>query len=190
MKTVRDMTVGELAAFVADRLANRGIRAVLSGGTCVTIYAEGAYVSEDLDFVPETYAKPADVAAALAEAGFVRDGRIFRHPECSTVVDVRSPPPAVGREPIKEVRELRFPTGVLRIISPTDCVKDRLANYYYFGDRACAEQACLVAAATEVDLSEVERWSLQEGQGALFEEVRRRLLDADGRRRRKSDTDG
>ncbi|MFZ5453503.1 MAG: hypothetical protein ACOZF2_16715 [Thermodesulfobacteriota bacterium] len=68
-------------------------------------------------------------------------------------------PPSVGKEPIKEVEVLRFSTGELRIISPTDCVKDRLAAYYHWGDRQSLEQAVLVAKDNQVDLDELERWS-------------------------------
>jgi hypothetical protein len=178
VKAIREMTEAELAALVQDHLATRGIRVVLSGGTCVTIYARGAYVSGDLDLVLETYARPQRVSAALAELGFERRGRVFKHPDSSLWLDIRSAPLAVGSEPVREIRELRFSTGVLRIISPTDCVKDRLAAYYYHNDRQCLEQACLVVASSEVDLAEVERWSIHEGQEAGFAPVKQRLLQA------------
>jgi hypothetical protein len=43
------------------------------------------------------------------------------------------------------VEELVTSTGILRIISATDCVKDRLAWYYHDNDKECLEQAVLVA---------------------------------------------
>lgn len=51
MTTVREMTIGELAAFVCSHLDRYGIRVALSGGAVVSIYASGNYVSMDLDFI-------------------------------------------------------------------------------------------------------------------------------------------
>ena len=183
MKAIGDMTEAELAAFVQQHLAAQGIRVVLSGGTCVTIYARGAYVSGDLDLVLETYARPQLVAAALAELGFEPHGRVFKHRDSALWVDIRSAPLAVGSEPVREVRELPVSTGTLRIISPTDCVKDRLAAYYYHNDRQCMEQALLVAKSSDVDLAEVERWSTHEGQETRFAELKERLRSAASGRR-------
>ena len=84
-------------------------------------------------------------------------------------------PLAVGREPVKETVMLQFSTGVLRIISPTDCVKDRLAAYYHWGDRQSLEQAIMVVRDNIVDLKEVERWSEGEGNLAQFQEIKDRL---------------
>ena len=76
---------------------------------------------------------------------------------------------------MKETVTLHFSTGVLRIISPTDCVKDRWAAYYYWGDRQSLEQAVMVAGDNVVDLKEVERWSEAEGNLAQFQEIKNRL---------------
>jgi hypothetical protein len=185
MKAIAVMSEAELAAYVQQHLLKRGIRVVLSGGTCVTIFSKSAYVSGDLDLVAEVYARPKEVAAALAEIGFERQGRVYKHPESGLLVDIMSPPLAVGGEPVKQVWELQLPTGTLRMLSPTDCVKDRLANYYYFNDRQGLEQACLVVAFVEVDLAEVGRWSVQEGQEAKFADIRQRLCEAESARRHR-----
>ncbi len=71
MKSIKEMTQGELAAFIQSHLWEKGI--------------------DFVEFPPG--------------------------------------PLAVGVEPVKQVNELKFSTGMLRIISPTDCVKDRLAGY-------------------------------------------------------------
>ncbi len=51
MKLVREMTAGELAAYVCTHLRDEGIDVVLSGGGCVSLYTLGQYVSYDLDFI-------------------------------------------------------------------------------------------------------------------------------------------
>jgi hypothetical protein len=45
MKSIKDMTNTELAAFIESHLLEKGIYVVLSGGACVSIYSSNKYVS-------------------------------------------------------------------------------------------------------------------------------------------------
>ncbi|MCK5793539.1 MAG: hypothetical protein KAH12_02455, partial [Anaerolineales bacterium] len=85
-----------------------------------------------------------------------------------------------GSEAVKEIVELEFPTGRLRLLSPTDCVKDRLVAYYYWQDRQCLEQAILVAADNQIDLAELERWSRHEGMRENFRQIKGKLKSVGG----------
>mgnify|MGYP006298410697 CR=1 FL=1 len=76
----------------------------------------------------------------------------------------------------RKIDEIRVPTGILKIISPTDCVKDRLAWFYHDNDTECLEQAVFVAEATDIDLAEIKRWSEAEGKSHKFAEIRERLV--------------
>ncbi len=87
--------------------------------------------------------------------------------------------PAVFRQ--SSVEERAEATGLLRLLSPTECVKDRLAGYFYFGDEQCLQQALLVARRREVDMAEVGRWARNEGQYGSLRRFRGLL---------KSDQDG
>ena len=49
MKSIKEMTQGELAAFVQSRLLEKEIDVVLSCGASVSIYSSNRYVSLDLD---------------------------------------------------------------------------------------------------------------------------------------------
>ena len=175
MKPVSDMSPGELAAFVCDHLTCRDIDVVLSGGGCVSIYSGGQYVSADLDFVNRFLVKRARIAQTLGEIGFHEEDQFFRHPDAKLLVEFPPGPLAIGDEPVRDIREVRFATGTLRALSPTDCVKDRLAWYYHSGDRQCLAQAALVAEVNDIDLDEVERWSRHEGKLDAFVEIRDRL---------------
>lgn len=176
MKPLRKMTQGELAAFVDSQLQTRGIEVVLSGGASVAIYTHGKYVSADIDLVNAGFASDRALGEAMSEMGFTRDGRHFVHPEVQYFVEFPPGPLAVGQELVKVVDRMNFRTGTLRIISPTDCVKDRLAAYYHWNDLQCLEQAVLVARDQVVDLREIQRWSAAEGKGNQFAEIRGRLL--------------
>jgi len=175
-----DLSVAELAALVSSELRKHGADAVLSGGACVTIYASGEYVSKDLDFVLASSPNPKRILAALAGIGFKPSGRFFTHPGLSLYVDILPPPLAVGSEPPDKVATRRFGRWSLRLLSPTDCVKDRLAAYFFWDDRQALEQALLVALAQKIDLRELRRWSKVEGELAKLRhfttELHRRQL--------------
>jgi hypothetical protein len=175
MKPIREMSVGELAAFVSSYLKEHGIEVVLSGGACVTIYSQNRYISLDLDFIESGSTPRRKLKNLLGKLGFFEERRYFRHPETDFFLEFPSGPLAVGREPVKETVIRQFSTGELKIISPTDCVKDRLAAYYHWGDRQSLEQAIMVVNHNAVDLSEVERWSESEGKSAQFQEIKKRL---------------
>ena len=175
-KSISDMSLGELAAFICSYLKEYGIEVVLSGGACVTIYSESKYISEDLDFIESGSTPRRKLKKILGEIGFFEKNRYFKHPETNFFLEFPSGPLAVGHEPVKETILLHFSTGVLRIISPTDCVKDRLAAYYYWGDQQSLAQAVMVFKDNAVDLFEVERWSKAEGNLVQFQEIKNRFV--------------
>lgn len=175
MKPVRDMTRLELAGFIADEFRRRKINVVLSGGSCVSIYSRDKYVSMDLDFVNAAFAKRTLIKAAMEALGFHEENRYFRHPDTGILIEFPPGPLGIGDEPVKQIVEMETGVGTLRIISPTDCVKDRLSWFYHGGDTECLEQAVLVAQDNQIDLGEVERWSRAEGKSAVFAQIRERL---------------
>jgi hypothetical protein len=175
VKPIKDMAIGELAAFICSFLKSKGINVVLSGGSCVSIYTENKYASLDLDFIEFGSFGKRKLKKVLLEIGFCQENRYFKSPETDIFLEFPSGPLSVGSEPIKEIITLNFPTGELRIISPTDCVKDRLASYYYWGDQQSLEQAVLVAKDNRVNMDEIERWSEVEGNLSVFSEIKKRL---------------
>jgi len=179
----RAASLRALAARISSKLGEHGIRTVLCGGSCVAIYAAGKYVTRDFDFVLSSSYPDHDVAAALSEVGYRPDPSVsgaFTNPTEEMVVDIRPAPPSLGDEPIGEPAVLAAGRYKLVLLSPTDCVKDRLTHFFYYGDRQGREQAILVCLARRVNMREVGRWSRAEGQGSNFAEFRREL----NRRRR------
>ena len=81
MKSVGDMTRLELAGFIASELRRMSIDVVLSGGSCVSIYSRGKYVSLDLDFVTMSFTRRNQISRAMVSLGFHEENRYFRHPE-------------------------------------------------------------------------------------------------------------
>jgi len=175
MKSIQDMTQAELAAFVQSHLSERGIYVVLSGGASVSIYSNDKYVSHDLDLVNIYSVKRRAIRESMKEIGFSEVRRYYKHPESQFLVEFPPGPLAIGEEPIKQVDEIRLSTGILRIISPTDCVKDRLAAFYHWGDQQCLAQAILVASEREIDIEEIRRWSDAEDKLNDFEKISAKL---------------
>lgn len=181
MKITRKLSLPDLAAGISEACLKGGIDVVLSGGACVSIYTENRYASYDLDFVLRVPVGRKRIRATMGELGFQEDGRHFRHPDTPYIVEFLSPPLSVGEEPVREIREVHTLNGTLRLLSPTDCVKDRLAAYYHWNDRPSLEQAILVCRAAKVDLDEVRRWSLGEGMKDRYGIFRKQIAKRPGK---------
>lgn len=175
MKPIKDMTQLELAAFVQSYLAANGIDVVLSGGAVVVFYTSGKYVSLDIDLVNRYYSKYSVISGLMEELGFQVMGRHFEHPASDFYVEFPPGPLSIGEEKIIHISEVELETGTLRLLSPTDCVKDRLAWYYYAGDQQCLYQATMVSKVQEIDIIEIREWSKREGKLEEFEKIKDEL---------------
>ena len=131
--------IKELASIVSDKLNENGIDAILVGGACVSIYSENKYLSSDLYFVSSTSIK--EISPVLLKLGFKRkSSRHFEKNDCPLFIEFVSPPAALGREPVTETNVLKTRFGNIRLLTPTDSVKDRLAAYYHWNDHQALEQ--------------------------------------------------
>jgi hypothetical protein len=175
MIPIHKMTQSEIGAFVQSYLREKGITVILSGGALVSIYSSNQYVSKDLDMVNAYSAKRSEIREWLQGIGFMEEGRYFKHKDSPFIIEFPPGPLSVGGEPVKEIVELKLATGILKAISPTDCVKDRLAAYYFWGDKQSLAQAVLVASSKKVDLKEIERWSKAGGEADEFLKIKKQL---------------
>lgn len=177
MKSISSMSLGELAAYIDTYLRENGINVVLSGGAAVSIYSDHKYVSKDLDFIGKFDIDHKKVEAVMGKIGFEKKGRYYYHPQTEYFAEFISGPATVGQDPIGNTEEVRLPTGIVRVISRTDAVKDRLASFYHFKDRQGLEQAILITKSNKIDMSSVEAWSNREGMQDEFEVYKGRLED-------------
>jgi hypothetical protein len=174
MQLSASSSVEEVAAIVSDALTSAGITAVLSGGAAVQIYTSGLYESRDLDFVAS--ASQRELEQVLNRLGFTREaGRHFVHPTCPYTLEFPSWPLAVGNDVVREWGERTVGALRIQIVTPTQCVMDRLAAFYHWRDRQGLDQAVLVAVQQVVDLDEIERWSMREGHVEAHREFATRV---------------
>jgi hypothetical protein len=164
--SLKNIPIDDLAALIGIHLKKHDVDAVLTGGACVTIYAKSKPVSWDLDLVSAAIEDaPAKVNKAMEEIGFkANPSGYYVHPDTRFFIHFLPPPLALGNEAPKKINTIKLKLGEFKILSPTDCVKDRLASYYYFGDRQTLKQAIEVVKDNRIKISEVKRWSKSEGQ--------------------------
>lgn len=172
-------TVEELWRLVAPHLEKRRIGVVLVGGAVVSIYSRDAYRSGDLDFVKEDlFVRQENIDEVMAEIGFRRRNRHYAHPECGHLfVEFASGPVGIGEDTEIAPREVTEGGVIIKLLSPTDCVRDRLAGFIHYGSRDQMDQAVLVASAHPVDWAKVEQWAKDEApEGAeAYAELQRRV---------------
>lgn len=132
MKTIREMSQSELAAYVGSHLAEKGIHVVLTGGAAVSFYVGPKYVSKDIDLVADWAPKTAALNKAMAEIGFSKRARYYTHSQTEQLIEILPGPLSVGEQSNLKAQEIRLSTGKLKILSPTDCVKDRLAAFFHW----------------------------------------------------------
>jgi hypothetical protein len=58
----------------------------------------------------------------------------------------------------------RFATREPDLLTPTDCIEDRLAAFFHWNDKMAFEQALLVAREQPVDIADLRRWASTEGE--------------------------
>ncbi len=168
-------TEEELWKFVGFYLAEAGVESVLVGGAVVAIYSKGAFKSGDLDFVTQsgTQEKVREVLEAL---GFKKTSRHYEHPECQHLfIEFPIGPLSIGDDYKIKPNEVNVEGKTIKIFSPTDCVRDRLASYIHFNARECLDQAVLVAQNKPVNLKKIEEWCKSERATEAFDEFKTKL---------------
>ena len=175
MKKIKNMSQVELAAYIQDALQAEGIQVVLSGGSAVSFYSSNKYISKDLDLINASFGKRSKIKSVMETLRFQEQGRYFINLETKFFVEFPDGPLSVGEEPIKEIKEFELATGTLKVLSPTDCVKDRLCAFYFWNDLQGLAQAILVTKNQKVDLKEIKRWSKAERKEEEFEYYKKKL---------------
>lgn len=170
-------TIEELAAFVCEALTAQGIEVVLTGGAVVSIYSENEYESFDLDFVLLGLGKNVD--GVMKQLGFKKEkGRHYIHPNTAYFVEFPGNTLAIGDSLDTEIVDRKTKSGTIRLLSPTDCVKDRLAAYYHWNDRQGLNQGIMVAKRHPISIEKVRKWSRTEGFTDKFQEFLTKLRES------------
>lgn len=166
----------DVAFIVCTAFKKAGATVILSGGGAATIYAPDAYQSRDLDFVFDFWSRTGTPEKPLIELGYERKGNFYRHPQSPFTIDIIDTPLSIGDEEITKWDTLVRGEQSLNIITPTDCVRDRLM--WFMGKRpdySGLEQALYVAKEQSIDLNLIESWMKSQGEADRFEIFKSRL---------------
>ena len=140
----------------------------------LAIHSEGLYRSGDLDMVLDRHRR-SDVTIALKEIGFAPGkSRYFKHPECEHLyLEFLPGPVELGEEHPVSPAEISVEGRILHLLSPTDCVKDRLAAYIHWQLQANFRQAVLVAKRQKdwIDFKNLAAWCDREGGTGTYQEL-------------------
>lgn len=102
---------------------------------------------------------------------------MFSHPRTPLFVEFPAGPLAIGDELIRatEVGERRTAAGTIRLLTPTQCVMDRLAAYFHWNDLQSLDQAVMVASSQEISLAKLDAWAKREGASEKLRKFKQAL---------------
>jgi hypothetical protein len=155
--------IKEMVAMISEHLQKNSIEAVLVGGACVSIYSENKYTSYDIDLITTSSIKT--MIPILEQLGFKNTGgRLFENPKCKFLIDFVAPPVSIGDSPVSEFNYISTRFGTICLLTPTDCVKDRLAAYFFWSDLQSLDQAVMVAKRNKINIQDVKKWAENQGE--------------------------
>ena len=163
----------DVAFAVCTILKENEITGVLTGGSAATFYAPDFYQSRDLDFVITiaTARGRKQAGAALIGLGYRLAGQTYVHASNPFTVEFPPGPLAIGDDLVVKWNTVRRRSEILHVLTPTDCVRDRLLWFYLQPtDRSSLQAAVGVAKRKDVDIRAIAKWSRREGFVKRFHE--------------------
>lgn len=149
----------ELAAAVSGALSKNGHDPLLAGKACAAIYGGGAIKARALEFAIREFAV-AEVNRAMGALGFrLKEARTYASESCPFEVVLGPAPLTVGDDIVGDARVVKVGKDSFKMLTPTDCVRQRLSMFYRWGDRQALAEAVQVARRQKIDLDLVRRWS-------------------------------
>jgi hypothetical protein len=174
-RNFKGLPIQQITARVREHLSQAGYDPVLTGRTCAAIYVGHSVRPESIDFVLKEYEVP-ELAETMSKIGFKPAGlHTFASRSCPVDVVFSPPPLAVGDDLVKEVAEVKVRGGRIRLLNPTDCVRQRLSMFYRWGDRDAFAEALAISSKMKVDMDLVRRWSDWEWCAESYQEFEKEL---------------
>jgi hypothetical protein len=168
MKFTKRLSLEQFAVSVAAELKKHNIDVILTGGAVVSIYTTGKYVSKDADFLSATDHRT--ITQVMSTLGFENVGKDFYHRDTDFSIEFPGSQLIIGNSPMEPEGKIKRHGFILKLLSPTQCVMDRLAAFYHWRDRQSLEQALLVAQNHPVKIKKIEEWSIAEGKKDKFDD--------------------
>jgi len=169
-KEFEGLIISQVAAIISGCMDEEGYDPVLTGRSCAAIYAGSSIHPKTLDFVARDFTIE-EVAKTMAGVGFLDSGhRTFSNKYCPYEVLLMPYPVRVGDDVVSDAKVMRTAKGSLKLLTPTDCVRQRLSMFYRWNDRDALDDALKVASKHEIDMELLRRWSDWEWANDHYEE--------------------
>lgn len=175
MTSLTGLSLGELAAVVAEAFRAADAEIVIVGGSAITVRAPEIYTSCDIDVAVISGFDRATIRRVMYSLGFENPGggRVFSHPEVQYTVDFVAETPFVDARAITRYETFKTAYGSFKSLELEDAILDRLAHYLHWND----SQARRVAESVATTFRERIAWKHLEGRLQEFD------LDPSGRDR-------
>lgn len=161
-------TLEETAAYICEKLKEKHIDVVLSGGSCMEIYTNSNFSSYDIDFIPNPSVTSKQIEKTMLELGFEKtNSRYYKYENNPNYIEFPTGPVSLGNDLTKEFSELKTHVGTLTLLTPTDCIKDRLCALVYHGGAECFNQAVAVAHLNTFDKENLLNWAKGEDKDMI-----------------------
>jgi len=167
-----------VAAAISASFEEKGIHAVLVGGTVVEYYTAGGYTTGDIDMVLPPLEKR-EFEKVMQELGFERfeDYRHWFHPKISIPVEFPPGPLQIGHLSVQEVNEIDIEKIKLKILKVEDILLDRLILAQEWKDLQAQAQSEMLMDAhyVEIDWPYVHRKASQLGTLKLLQKIQKKV---------------
>jgi len=167
-----------LAAAISRGFEERGVSAVLVGGTVVEFYTAGGYTTADIDMVMPPLQKR-EIEMVMEELGLVRSGdyRHFIHPRIPFPFDFPPGPLQIGHLVVGELNEIEIEGIKLKILKVEDILLDRMVMAREWDDLQARVQAEMLMYAhyDEMDWPYIHRQASQIGVLKILQEIQKKV---------------
>lgn len=163
-KITAKTSVQELLAIVSEHLSEKKISSVLTGGTVVSVYTDNKYESKDLDFISPHEHK--ELLKVMAEIEFTPDPgskKNLKHSKCPITIEFPATTVILGGKYEQVDHEEEVHGVMVRMLSPTQSVMDRLAGFIAWKDPQNLDQAVWICEQQPVNFEKVKKWAKDEG---------------------------
>ena len=167
-----------LAAAISGGFEERGVPAVLVGGTVVEFYTAGGYTTADIDMVLPPLERK-EIETVMEELGLVRTGdyRHWSHPKIPFPVEFPPGPLQIGHLVVEELNEIEIEGTKLKILKVEDILLDRMVMAQEWDDLQAHVQAEMLMYAhyDEMDWPYIHRQASQIGVLKILQEIQKKV---------------
>ncbi len=157
-------TLPEAAVTIATAFNREGIAAVLTGPAASAIHTHDRRTCRHLNYALTPPVSPSRLASALRYLGFdaAPAATSRAHADSGFSIELTEEPVTLGKGDAVLGQTLQLKNGFVRVLSPTDCCRERLLRWKSTQGETEMTQAVDVAARCDVNMPIMRAWMRQQ----------------------------